>query len=179
VQKAFGLPPGVTVVAVSERALEKARTVPNRGWYLDIATMDEYYKKKNFQTPSTPSIPHFYALDYQLSRFFEEGLENRFRRHIEMAEFVRKWAKENWEIFPEEKYSSITLTCIKNTKNISIKKLNELLFERGMWLSNGYGDLKEKTFRIAHMADLTLKDLEELIDNIEDILKNHPEVYVK
>jgi aspartate aminotransferase-like enzyme len=49
--------------------------------------------------------------------------------------------------------------------------LNKELGKLGMQISNGYGDLKDKTFRIAHMGELTLKDMEEVTGAIEDILK--------
>jgi aspartate aminotransferase-like enzyme len=87
-----------------------------------------------------------------------------------MAEYVREWGRKHFELFADEKYLSNTLTTIKNTKEISVKDLNSELGKRGFMLSNGYGDLKEKTFRIAHMADLTLDEVKELLNNIEDIL---------
>jgi aspartate aminotransferase-like enzyme len=49
--------------------------------------------------------------------------------------------------------------------------LNSELSKRRFQISNGYGDLKEKTFRIAHMGDLTLDEIKELIKNINEILK--------
>ena len=49
--------------------------------------------------------------------------------------------------------------------------MNNRLALRGKTLSNGYGDLKEKTFRIAHMADTTMDELNELLADIEDILQ--------
>ncbi|HDQ98884.1 MAG TPA: alanine--glyoxylate aminotransferase family protein, partial [candidate division WOR-3 bacterium] len=49
--------------------------------------------------------------------------------------------------------------------------LNGELAKRHMQISNGYGDLKEKTFRLAHMGDLTMADMKELTAAIEDILK--------
>jgi aspartate aminotransferase-like enzyme len=112
-----------------------------------------------------------FALDYKLDQIMEEGIEERFDRHSEMAKYVRTWAKMNFEMFAEEKYASNTLTTVKNTKEISVKELNEKLGERGFMISNGYGDLKEKTFRIAHMADTTLDDLKVLLKNIEDVLE--------
>ena len=48
--------------------------------------------------------------------------------------------------------------------------LNQALRERGAVLSNGYGTLKEKCFRIAHMGDLTLDDINWLLEQINDIL---------
>lgn len=170
-QKALGLPPGLAICTVSERAIEKARTIKNRGYYLDLVQLYDTIKKKDYQYPSTPNISLMYALDYQLDRIFEEGLENRFKRHMEMAEYTRAWAKKNFDLFAEEKYASITLTTVKNTRNISVKDLNTMLGERGFAISNGYGELKEKTFRIAHMADFTLTEIQEILSEMEDILK--------
>ena len=169
-QKALGLPPGLSICTISERAVEKARTIKNRGYYLDLVQLYDTIKKKDYQYPSTPNLSLMFALNYQLYLIMEEGLDNRFNRHLTMAEYVRKWAKENFALFPDEKYASVTLTTVKNTLNISVKKLNEELGKRGFAISNGYGDLKEKTFRIAHMGDLTLEDIKELLLNIDDIL---------
>ncbi|MGL5069310.1 MAG: pyridoxal-phosphate-dependent aminotransferase family protein [Sarcina sp.] len=170
-QKCVGLPPGLAICTFSDKARERAKTVENRGTYLDLLTLDEYIQKKDYQYPSTPSLPHMYALDYQLDYILNiEGLENRFNRHIEMAQIVRKWAKEHFEIFTQEGYYSNTLTNIKNTRGISVSELNKELGKRGMMLSNGYGKLKEKTFRIAHMADCTVEDINTLLAAIDDIL---------
>jgi aspartate aminotransferase-like enzyme len=169
-QKALGLPPGLSICTISERAVEKARTIKNRGYYLDLVQLYDTIKKKDYQYPSTPNLSLMFALSYQLELIMKEGLDNRFNRHLTMAEYTRNWAKENFALFPDEKYASVTLTTVKNISNISVKKLIEELGKRGFAISNGYGDLKEKTFRIAHMADLTLEDIKELLLNIDDIL---------
>lgn len=171
-QKALGLPPGLAVCTFSKKAKERAEKVPNRGFYLDLLSLYKYIQKKDYQYPSTPSIPHMYALDYQLDYILnKEGLDNRFNRHLEMAKVVREWGKKYFELFPEkDELLSNTLTTIKNTRGISVADLNKELGKRGFAISNGYGDLKEKTFRIAHMADCQMEDIKELLDNIEDIL---------
>lgn len=169
-QKCLGLPPGLAICTVTEKAIERARTVKNRGFYLDLVKLYDYIKKKDHQYPSTPSLPHMFALDYQLDKIMEEGIENRFARHEEMANYVRNWAKKHFELFADEKYASNTLTNVKNTRGISVAELNKKLALRGYMISNGYGDLKEKTFRIAHMADTTLPEIKSLLENIEDIL---------
>ncbi|WP_040215283.1 pyridoxal-phosphate-dependent aminotransferase family protein [Clostridium polynesiense] len=171
-QKAIGLPPGMAICTFSDKARERAEKVPFRGTYLDLLGMYKYIQKKDYQYPSTPSLSHMFALDYQLDYILnQEGLENRFARHIEMAEVVRAWAEKHFEIYPEKGYWSNTLTTIKNTREIDVAALNKELGARGMQLSNGYGKLKEKTFRIAHMADMQMEDIKELLAAIEDILK--------
>ncbi len=170
-QKCLGLPAGMSICSVSERAIAAARQVENRGLYFDLVELYDYIHKKDHQYPSTPSLAHMFALDYQLDRILEEGLENRFARHLEMAKYVREWAKKYFALFVEdERYLSNTLTTIKNTRNISVSDLNKKLGERGFMISNGYGDLKEVTFRISHMADYTLDEVKEVIANINDIL---------
>ena len=169
-QKCLGLPPGLSICSMSEKAVQAAKEVPNRGLYLDLLALYNYIQKKDHQYPSTPSLPHMFALDYQLDKILEEGLDNRFNRHFEMAEYVRAWAKKNFELFSEDQYASNTLTNIKNTKGINVGDLNKELGKRGFMISNGYGNLKEKTFRIAHMAETTLDDIKELLLIIDEIL---------
>lgn len=170
-QKCLGLPAGMSVCSVSKRAIEAARQVENRGLYFDLVELYDVIQKKDHQYPSTPSLSHMFALDYQLDKILAEGLEKRFARHIEMAEYVRAWARKNFALFVEdEKYLSNTLTTVKNTRGIDVGDLNKKLGERGFVISNGYGDLKDKTFRISHMGDYTLDEVKELIKNIDEIL---------
>jgi aspartate aminotransferase-like enzyme len=160
----------MAVCSFSRKAVERARQVSYRGYYLDLLALYDYIKKKDYQYPSTPSLPHMFALDYQLDRILEEGPENRFSRHQAMALEVRKWARQHFALFADENYLSNTLTCIKNTRSIDVAALNKELGQRGFQISNGYGEQKDKTFRIAHMADTTLDEIKELLSNIEDIL---------
>jgi len=169
-QKALGLPPGMAICSISEKAVEAAKNVKHRGLYLDLLSLYEYIQKKDYQYPSTPSLSHMFALDYQLDKILDEGLDNRFNRHEEMANVVREWAKKHFELLCDEKYSSSTLTTIKNNKGISVSDLNKKLGEIGYAISNGYGNLKEKTFRIAHMADTTLDEVKVLLSHIDKIL---------
>jgi len=168
-QKCLGLPPGLSVASVSEKAIERAKTVENRGFYLDLINVVNRVKK-DFQYPTTPSTPHMWALDFQLDRIInKEGLQNRFDRHEQLADVVRAWAIKHFELYALEGYRSNTVTTIMNTKGNSIGGLNKELANRGFMISNGYGDLKEKAFRIAHMADRKLEDLQALLVEIEDI----------
>jgi aspartate aminotransferase-like enzyme len=168
VQKCFALPPGLTVCAVSDRARERGQTVPNRGYYFAWDAMDGRYEKH--MTPATPAISLIQALNKQMDDILADGLENRWARHKEMATFVQDWARQYFKLFGDERYLSNTVTNVENNRGISVADLNKALGERGAMISNGYGDLKEKCFRIAHMGDLTLDDLKWLTGLIEEIL---------
>lgn len=170
VQKAFALPPGMAVASISEKAIEKARHVENRGYYFDIIDQLKYYEKDQYST--TPPVSLMYALNRQLDRIFKEGLENRYERHKKMALTAREWAiSKGFSLFPKKGCESVTLTCIDHQGKVDTKKLYSELASKNLEISNGYGRLKENTFRIGHMGDIGLDDLRALLVIMGGILK--------
>jgi len=170
VQKVFALPPGFTVAAVSNRAMEKSKKVPQRGYYFDFQAFAKSNEKN--QTPTTPSIPHIFGLHYQCTKLLKEGMENVWKRHKLMGDYVRGWAKQKFGLFCEERYASNTLTTVKNTRGIVVGDVIKAVQEKhNTAFGNGYGKLKDQTFRIAHMGDITLKDLQELTSWIDAEVK--------
>jgi aspartate aminotransferase-like enzyme len=167
-QKAFALPAGIAIATVSERALEKAKGIENRGYYFDFLEMLKYDDRR--ETPATPAIPQIQALDAQLDDILAEGLARRFERHDTLARLVQDWSREHFALFAEEGFESPTLTCVKNTRGISVAELNKELGRQWVQISNGYGDLKEKTFRIAHMGDTQEWEIRGLLSTMDRIL---------
>lgn len=168
VQKGLALPPGFAVFSVSEKAMARAQQVRDRGYYFDFLVFKQYAAKSH--TPTTPSIPHMYALDKQLDRFHAEGLENRWARHREMAEMSQAWADANFACFAEAPYRSAAVTAVTNTQSIDLAALNKALAEDGMVLAGGYGKLKGETFRIGHVGETTPEQLKKLLDAIDRFL---------
>jgi len=168
-QKCLALPPGMSFAAVSDRALKKAETVENRGWYFDLLRMEKHRIKNS--TAMTPTVSLINALDVQLDKMLDEGLENRFARHTAMADRVQTWAFENgMEPLAPEGYRSKTVSTIKNTRGVDIPAFNKFLMDKGMRIANGYGDLKNKTFRIAHMGQTQMHHVDELLDAFETFM---------
>jgi len=167
-QKCFALPPGLAVGAVSERALERAKAIPNRGAYTDLVENFSYYEK-NHQTPYTPCIPLFFALDKRLDLMSTETYEAIYQRHKDMAEYTQRWGKKNFTMFSEPGYESVTVSCIQNTLGKSVRDLNEKLAAKGYMISNGYGKLAEKTFRIGHMGEWALSGIRDVLAAIDEI----------
>ena len=167
-QKAFSLPAGLAVASVSRRALDKARSIPNRGYYFDLIEILEYHERN--QTPSTPAIPQIHALDVQLDAILEEGLARRYERHAYLASIVQDWGRERFSLFPEPGYESVTLTCVRNDRGISLSDLNAELGRQFVQISNGYGQLKDKAFRIAHMGDTQEWEIRGLLATIDRII---------
>ena len=169
VQKALALPPGLAVFTASTRALERAKGVEGRGYYFDFLEFAAADEKDN--TPSTPCISQIYALDRQLERIFAEGLESRWARHKALAERVRSWVvARGYGFFPDEPYRSLTLTCGRNTKGTDLSALKKKLGAAGFAFDDGYGKIKGETFRIAHMGDMQMADIEEYLGAIDRVL---------
>ena len=170
-QKCFGLPPGLAFAAVSDRALARAAAIPNRCYYFDFLELEAFGLKNN--TPSTPAISLMRALDRQLADMLAEGLERRFARHAALAQMTRDWAQEmGFGLFAAPGFESQTVTVVANTRAIDVGALNKALAARGLSIADGYGSLKGRTFRIAHMADTTEADMRELFAAMNEHLSH-------
>ncbi|MFX0102960.1 MAG: pyridoxal-phosphate-dependent aminotransferase family protein [Candidatus Hodarchaeota archaeon] len=171
VQKCFAIPPGLAVCSVSEDMLEKSKNTPNKGYYFDLMVLKKYADRN--QTPSTPPIPQIFAMNAQLDKILnEEGLENRFKRHDKLAQMTRDWATgKGFEMFSEEGYHSSTVSTMKNNLNKDVGSFVKKVEKKGYRIVNGYGKLKDKTFRIGHMGDLQESDMTELFGVLDETLK--------
>jgi len=175
-QKCLATPPGMAIASVSERALNKSKEVKNKGFYLNF----EILKKSNDknETPVTPPIPQMFAMSKAIDLIFEEGYENVIERHKNVSKYVRQRVKEmGFEIFPDENFASQTLTCVsfenfkKKYEKFDVKAMKEEMKKRGFILADGYGKIKEKTFRIGNMGNVMMEDVKEMLDNLEDVIK--------
>ena len=167
-QKALALPPGLAILCCSDRLLEKASKVQGRGYYFDLIQMKAMADKHYSLT--TPPVSLVYALDFQLDRIIKEGTATRYRRHHEMAELVHRWAMDHHGLYAEPGYLSDTITVL-NRGDMDFGKLNKGLKERGFEISNGYGKIKDNTFRVGHMGDLTVAEVRELLKNMDEVLE--------
>ncbi len=169
-QKAFGLPPGIAFAACSNRVLERAKEVKNRGYYFDFIEIDKSAQKNN--TPSTPPIALMYAADVQLDAILAEGLENRWARHMQMRDMTHTWSHDRGlGLFAQEGYRSPTVTAVANTKGFDINEMAKFMSGKGFSMDKGYGKIKGKTFRIAHMGDMQPSILEEILSGLDEYLE--------
>ncbi|MEF8814535.1 MAG: alanine--glyoxylate aminotransferase family protein [Halovenus sp.] len=168
-QKAFAMPPGLAICTVSDDAYERELDKESASWYGGFQRCLDYYDRKG-QTHSTPAIPIMLAYRKQMKHMLAESHHERDRRHREMAEYTREWAREHFALFPEEGYESRTVTCVENTRGIDVADtVGTVSEEYDMVFSSGYGDIGEASFRIGHMGEHTVESVRELTDAIEDV----------
>ncbi|MEK6610822.1 MAG: alanine--glyoxylate aminotransferase family protein [Gemmatimonadota bacterium] len=177
-QKALALPPGLAFGVASERLLARAKTITGRGIYFDLLPYDAQARKR--QTPYTPAMSLLYALDAQLRRIAATGgIEARWARHRAMRERVERWTREKGEalgiaFLPREGRRSWTVSCHRleaaadGRTGGSVAKRMEA---RGFVIAAGYGKLKDSTFRIGHMGDHTVPELDALLAELEQVLR--------
>ena len=167
VQKAIGLPPGITVVAASEQALVRARKHPYRGSYFDFIAYKE--SADNESVPSTPAIPQFYALGAQLEHIVRgEGLEPRFDRHRRMRQLVHERTAGFATPAVDPAIASATVTALV-PQHRTPESIRTEMKRRGYTLGGGYGEWKDRTFRIGHMGDMPLEDLEAMLEELSAV----------
>jgi aspartate aminotransferase-like enzyme len=170
-QKALALPPGLSLFVCSPKAFERAAQTTDRGYYFDL-----FEFKKNaeeFMTPSTPSIPHLYALRSKLEDIGAEGLENRYSRHRQTNAMVHSWVEENgFQFFARDGSRSLTLTCVKNNRGIDVAAfVKRVRDEFGYQVDGGYGKIKGQTFRISNMGDETPETVQPLLEALSKCLE--------
>ncbi len=170
-QKAFALPPGIAFAAISDRVLERAAQVPNRGYYFDFLEIEASLKKHN--TPSTPPISLMFAADVQLDAILTEGIENRWARHMQMRDLTLAWTfSRDLGAFAQDGYRSPTVTAVANTRGFDVDAMAKFMSGKGFSMDKGYGKIKGKTFRIAHMGDMTVNTLEEVLAGLDEFLSS-------
>ena len=177
-QKAFALPPGLSFLSVSKKALDRAATMTDRGYYFDYVEFQKNHEAG--MTPSTPVIPLIYALKSKLDDIKAEGLDTRYARHLRLNQAVRDFVfSKGFKLFPKEGYGSITLNCFANTQAIDLAALNKILKSKHkLVIDGGYGKLKGKTFRISNMGDETDETIAALIKSLDAALAETPKAAV-
>jgi len=168
VQKGIALPPGITLFALSQRALAKTEKTPYRGTYFDFM---QYKKHANTDgVPSTPSIPHFFALAAQLDAILrKETIETRFRRHEAMRDLTIHKTATYAKLASDPSHASATVTALAPVKDPELIR-NEMK-RRGYTIGGGYGDWKTMTFRIGHMGDVPLDALDRMLDALTEVAR--------
>jgi aspartate aminotransferase-like enzyme len=155
-----------------------------RGFYLDPVKIVEGHEQR--ATPATPCISLYYALAKQLEDISagvmaggkvsgKAAWNARFEEHVRMLRATEAWAERNGlEHLPAAGLRSPTISCI-GKGDLDVGALIAGLKEKGHEIGNGYGDLKDKTFRIGHMGDHTegrVKELLMVADEVVGALRN-------
>jgi len=170
-QKCLACPPGLAMVSVSDRAWEIIEKTAVRPYYFDLVETREYGAKN--ETPFTPAVPLFYALDEALEMIREEGLEKRFKRHSTCARaFYEALEALKLKPFPNERVLSNTVIAVNMPAGVDNTELRKIMKEQyKVWVSGGQGKLKKSIIRVGCMGIVSEHETIRTIEALEGALK--------
>ncbi len=153
-QKGLMLPPGMAILSISHRAWDAYSKSKMPRWYWDWKQMRD--AMDGGRVPYTPATTLLFGLRVALRMILNEGLENVFTRHADLARQLRQRVRQmGLEVLPPEEEASPTVTAIKTPAGIGYKALSQLLEDKyGVVIGEGLGKLKESIFRIGHMGSI-------------------------
>jgi aspartate aminotransferase-like enzyme len=160
-QKALALPPGLSFAYASEAFEKGAAGAQRRGLYMDV--VDLLANARDADTSFTPALSLLFALRAQLARVHAETLAVRSARHLAMAELCWGWASDvrpPLGVMAPPGFRSSSVTCLTLPEGVRGPELVDRVAARGFVVGTGYGRLRDTTFRIGHMGDHTVEELE-------------------
>jgi aspartate aminotransferase-like enzyme len=158
-QKGWMVPPGLAFVSVSPRAWERQAHATSPKFYFDWQRARKTAEQG--ETPWTPAVSLFYALQVGLQLMREEGLANIFARHRRLAQYTRDGLADlDIGLLADARFASPTVTTAWLPEGVNGKSLLKALDERhGVVLAGGQGNLSGKIFRVGHMGWVNEDDL--------------------
>lgn len=163
-QKGWMVPPGLAMVSVSEAAWRAHAQAKLPRYYLDY-TMAKRFLERG-ETPFTPAVSVFFALEVALDKMIKEGLPNVFARHARVGQRTRQGAKDlGLSLFPEERYASNTVTAVRAPEGLDVGKLIKVMRdEYQVEMAGGQQKLTGKIFRIGHLGHVSEGDIDEVME---------------
>lgn len=169
-QKALACPPGIAIIVLDEKAVERVENNTCKSMYFDIEDM--LVNGIRGQTPYTPAITIILQLNARLKQLKEDGgIEAELKRISDLAQDFRNKITE----FPFEVKTnclSNSVTTVHSNEKIEANLVEILKNEYDIWVSTARDDLSETMlFRVGHMGDLTPEDNDILIEALRDMQK--------
>ena len=166
-QKGWMVPPALAMISVSERAWKAYDQAKMPRFYFDVGKAKKYLETD--QTPWTPAISVFFALDVALKMMLAEGLENIFARHERIGKLTREGVKAlGLELLADEQFASNTVSAVKVPEGVDGKALVKLMREEyDTVLAGGQASLAGKIFRIGHLGLVSEGDITACLDALK------------
>jgi aspartate aminotransferase-like enzyme len=169
-QKGWMVPPGLAFLSMSPRAWEAHARARAPRFYFDAARHRDAMVRG--QTPWTPALSLYFAMDVALEMLEREGWQNVFARHERVAAFTRRGVRAlGLELVADPRFASNTVTAVWCPEGVDVSALRRRLREEhGVVLAGGQGPLAGKVFRIGHLGLVTEADIDEALRALGDTL---------
>ena len=153
-QKCIAAPPGLALLSVSKGVADFLKKSPPRTRYFDLPRYLQYGARG--ETPFTPALPLYYALDEALKELLEEGFSKRVERHDRMSEMLYSGlAGLGLEAVAEKSVRSKTVVASYYPQGVDDAKFRRTLAQdRGVVIAGGFGPFAGKVFRVGCMGQI-------------------------
>lgn len=155
-QKCLSVPPGLAPITVSEKAVHAmhSKKLKVQSWYLDLNMIERYWGEERFYHHTAP-ISMLFALREGLRIILEDGLEERFKRHQTLGDYMKSGITElGWKLFARVGHRLPMLTSVVLPRGFNdAQKRKKLLDDYGIEVGGGLGNTKGKIWRIGLMGE--------------------------
>jgi len=159
---------GVSFACVHSRIWPRVAEIDPRVYYLDLRRYHRYSESLS-QTPFTPAVSNFFALDAALDELLQQGVESRIRHYQTINTRIRKsLARMGLTRFTTTGHESHSITTVRTPSYVSFDQIYEEMKERGYVVYGCKEHLKDRYFQIANMGELS----EEMVDGFLDTLRH-------
>ncbi|MCW4050673.1 MAG: alanine--glyoxylate aminotransferase family protein [Candidatus Bathyarchaeota archaeon] len=170
-QKCFGVPPGIGIGSVSQRALDVSSTMKNKGWYFDLKVWEKNHTEGK-GTPMTTIISQVAGMNVALKMIEEKGGKQWYfdlfkHRNLKIRKGIEKLGLST---YPRKGYESPTVSCISAPEGMSGPDVYNAVRKNGFELAQGYGALKETTFRIGNMGWIPDEYIDEMLETLGKVV---------
>lgn len=165
-QKALAVPPGISILVLSERAVDRVNHRKVLSMYFNLA--DALKNGERGQTPFTPAVSILLQIHERLGELCKMGVEAENQRIAELASYFREKIKGLPLRISSPSLSNAVTPLMVEEGGISAYEMFEIL-ERdyGIWICPSGGELKDKLFRVGHLGALDKKNMDQLVDAIK------------
>jgi aspartate aminotransferase-like enzyme len=169
-QKCIAAPPGLALLSVSQKVEELLKKSPPKTRYFDIPRYLEYGARG--ETPFTPALPLFYALDEALKELLEEGLAKRVERHDRMSSLLYDGlASMGLKAVAERSVRSRTVVASFYPPGVDDSKFRKKLAgDKGVVIAGGFGPFAGKVFRVGCMGQVNQGYIDRTLGAIRETL---------
>jgi alanine-glyoxylate transaminase / serine-glyoxylate transaminase / serine-pyruvate transaminase len=177
-QKCLGAPPGMSPVAVSERAMERirARTHPV-SYSLDLQLLERYWVQRPAVYHHTAPVLHIYALYEALREVAAEGLRARWERHTRAGSHLQDQLRaRGFELLAEPEHQLAPLTAVRVPDGVDGKRVQtRLLREHGIEIGGGLGPSAPAMWRIGLMGyNARIEVADRVLSALDAVLADEP-----
>ncbi len=168
--KAIGSYPGLSFVIGRKKQFKKLKTHKPNTTYLNLATFYHFLKTRS-QTPNTPAVPLFFALDQALANILQEGVSQRFEAISKRADELRRGMRNlNLEFLIEESDMCSVLTTVKTPRSVNVGELRDRLREKAIIIYEGKGCFQGKVFQVGNIGEMSAFDIRFFLQTLKDVL---------